>query len=1038
MSKNAIHNFNLSIKNSADIKSSEHLTEAIIKELAKVSKEINQQKDIEQLWQEQKALNTIANNSSTSIGEGATDITAEKSKKQLVSVSKTSSVSGGTPVNNIVSTGEGINGAPKLVGNTSSVAETTTSTSSASIGEGVADTTGGPIMSSAESVNTTSPGFGAGSNVLNFSNNTTTQTYANVEAQQTLMMPPMLHTNSGDPTIEAVKAEIKKKLNEANITNDTTEIAYWTNISKAFDEGATVQDFNGKKDHERFAKMYFGLQNWRLSAIGETTINNVNWGEASELMILKLLQLSKDDSEENLRDYYKRLIKEIKNPDVNIQQLFSEHDELFIVLKSVFPNLPDKITIQTKKVIYPNLSPQKMYPGIGAEEIYFVWSGTLLDNVEIKYGKGEIRKDKNGKYPNLKEGQWYDYDRINNPTKEGSTFWKASFYNTINGQHYFYHTIGQRHAYYQFVDAYLKTKGIISEWFDAAARVTMGSIKEALQGEIALGSAEMMNLWYLSDDTDEFLKGGNRYLFSDNMNNVKLLLEGKGKLNGDFIDAKGNKQSFKNLSQEELDLKLVEFEQTVVQDYINSSFKDLNSSLLKKSLEETSSETGNKEFDAIIKEINENFTHWMAPDIMQDIMEKYFTKDGKVIFNFAKYDDRVKLGQVMVKELYYLKLSDTFKVDNIDKILENPDKGNVRTEEYFIINQKNAVKEKPKHLKEYKLLERYERIRKNFNNKSSGLHEVAKVRDDIKRATAEEVKKSLKNILKEINNSLTIIENEVSDSAYAIDQIIYNDLRELYDEIKKEFETTRTNEPNDKEYVDLIESLYDDMTKINELSEKLRAKIVKEVGKTVDIAVKETKKLPDEIAVNALVKTAERICPGVGKFTDSNKEILFKKSYEATIAILLYEFAKGEGPEIRNFDYHEHKFAQALLKDRMIKEIMEETLKLLRQTNYDFVNRPDSKDLKLDLEFSPTSLTYAIEGIDKHLDSNLAQIFVGGTFALVRIKNKKLEGYIYNKTGRNSLMLHITDNIERKNIIDEKEVRLSTIIQRIYFTFKLP
>lgn len=72
MSKNAIHNFNLSIKNSADIKSSEHLTEAIIKELAKVSKEINQQKDIEQIWQEQKTLNAIANNSSTSIGEGAT------------------------------------------------------------------------------------------------------------------------------------------------------------------------------------------------------------------------------------------------------------------------------------------------------------------------------------------------------------------------------------------------------------------------------------------------------------------------------------------------------------------------------------------------------------------------------------------------------------------------------------------------------------------------------------------------------------------------------------------------------------------------------------------------------------------------------------------------------------------------------------------------------------------------------------------------------------------------------------------------------
>jgi hypothetical protein len=131
-----------------------------------------------------------------------------------------------------------------------------------------------------------------------------------------------------------------------------------------------------------------------------------------------------------------------------------------------------------------------------------------------------------------------------------------------------------------------------------------------------------------------------------------------------------------------------------------------------------------------------------------------------------------------------------------------------------------------------------------------------------------------------------------------------------------------------------------------------------------------------------------------------------------------------------------HKFAQAILQDRMIDEIMEETLKLLRQTNYDFVNKPDSKDLKVDLELSPTPL-YLIESFDKHLNSNLAQIFIGGAFALVRIKNKKLEGYIYNKTSRESLMLHLNiGNRIRKNN-GTKEKGLSTIMQRFYFTFKL-
>ncbi|MDA6070416.1 hypothetical protein NJT12_12370 [Flavobacterium sp. AC] len=1024
MSKNAIHNFNLSIQNSADIKSSEDLTKTIIKELAKVSKEMSQQKDIVQEWQEQKKQNAaaVANNSISSTEGGATDTTAEI-KETALSIGNTPLVTGETMSNLSVSSGI--------------IPSATTSISNALIGGGVTDdTTDRTTKSSAVSDNTNSPTSGSENNTLNFSTGITTQTYASVAAQEMLTVPQTLQTNNNEPKTEVVKTEIKKRLEAAIVANNTVETAYWKNISKAFDEGATAKNFVGKKDHDRFGKMYFDLQKWRLATIDEITINNINWGDASELMVLKLLQLSDDVKNKNLKGYNKRMIKEIRNPDVNIQKLFSEHDELFLLLKSVFPNLPDRITIQTSKKIYLNLSPQKMYPDIGVEQMYFVWSGSLLDNIEVKYGKGEIVIDKKGKYPALKEGQWYDFDRINNPTKEGSTFWKASLYNTINEQHYFYNTIGQRHAYYQFVDTYLKTRGIISEWFDAAARVTVGSIKEAIDGEIALGSAEMINLWYLSDNTDEFLKEGNKYLFSDNMNNVKLLLEGKGKLSGEFVDALGNKQSFKNLSKQELDLKLVEFEQSLVQDYINSSFKDLNNSLLKKALEEGSS-SGNKEFDSIIKEINENFTHWMAPDIMQDIMENHFTKDGKVIFNFAKYEDRVKLGQVMVKELYYLRLSDTFKVNTIDKILENPKQSNIRTSDHFIIDQKNAVKEKPKYLKEYKLLERLERINKNFDNISSGLDEVAKVRDDVQNATVEEIKNSLANIKKEIKNSLTNIGNEVSNSALAIEKIIYDDLKELYAEIKKEFKATRITGFDNKEYANLIEQLYADMSEINEISEKLRVKIPKELEKIVNTLTEEVKKLPDEIAVNALVKTAKRIYPGVEKLGEQEKKILFKKSYEATVAILIYEFATGKGLETRSFDYYEHKFAQALLKGRMIDEIMEETLKLLRQTNYDFVSKPDSKDLKLDLELSPTSI-YDIESFDKHLDSNLAQIFIGGAFALVRVKNKKLEGYIYNKTSRESLMIHLNvGNRNRKND-GEKEKQLSTIVQRIYFTFKLP
>ena len=1004
MSKNVMHNFNLSIQNSTDIKSSEHLTETIIKELAKVSKEMSQQKDIVQLWQEQKNQNATAilNNSIASAEGSAIDTTAVTMQNPMESISNTSSVSGDTMANFNLSTG------------------LTTSTSSALVGGGVADNISKTIINSTKSDNTTPPTAGAENSTINLTNGITTQTYANVATQQTLKVP-----GNSEPSPKTIKAEIKKKLEIAIRAKNTVEKAYWTGISKAFEQGATAQDFDGKPDHELFTKMYFGLKKWRLPAIDEVTIYNLNWVEVSESMLAKLYQLLKESDDKKLFAYYKRLIREIKNPDVNIQQLFSEHDELFVLLKSVFPNLPDKITIQTQKIIYPDLTPQKMYPDLGVESMYFIWARTLLAELEIKYGTGEVTRDYNtGKYPKLKLGQWYDKDRISMPDDQRSTFWKASLYNTINDRHYLYNTIAQRHAYYKFVDAYLKTKGIISEWFDAAARVTMGSVETALKGEMALGGPEMpLNLWFLSDETDEFLKGGNKYLFADNMNNVKLLLKGKGKLSGEFIDAKGNKQSFKNLSKQELDFKLVEFEQTLVQDYINSSFKDLNNSFLKKSFDEVPETTGNKEFDDIVRQINENFAVWMAPDIIEDIMEKHFTKNGKVIFNFAKYEDRVKLGQILVKKLYYLKLSDSFKVDNFDKIIENP-RENSRKTRYFRIDQKDAVKEEPKYLKEFKLFDRLSRIKKKLKEKSIYIL-----------VNLDEV------VIAFLNTGISIIE-EVIYSLIDIEEEITSDLGELYDEIKEEFERTKLSNHYSETYIDYIKNLYENIKEINDIRKMLKEKIVEKIeekGNKIQNKVKEEiVQLPNEITGNLIEKVANQIYPGIRHFTDENgKESLFRKSSDATVAMLLYEFATGTGKQSRDFDFYKHKFAQDILKDRMINEIMEETLKLLIQTNYDFVNKPDSKDLKINLEFSPT-LTYAIESLDKHFDSNLAQILIGGAFALVRIRKGKLEGYIYNETTRESLMLHLSvGNIERKDDRSQ-ERRLSTIVQRIYFTFKLP
>ena len=118
-------------------------------------------------------------------------------------------------------------------------------------------------------------------------------------------------------------------------------------------------------------------------------------------------------------------------------------------------------------------------------------------------------------------------------------------------------------------------------------------------------------------------------LFSHNMKNVRSLL-GNGSLSGGFTDANGNKQSFDGLSGMALDNKLVEFEQSKVQEYINSyKGNDLNS---------------------IIENINGLMSNPLGPGAVKDVMKEHF--DGGKSFNFKNYEDRVKLGQELIKKLH--------------------------------------------------------------------------------------------------------------------------------------------------------------------------------------------------------------------------------------------------------------------------------------------------------------------------------------------------------------------------------------------------
>lgn len=350
MSKNVIHNFNISIKNSTDIKSSEHLTENFIKELAKVSNEMHQQKDIVQIWKEQQIQNAAnANNPSALIKGGPTYSTAETSEKNAISVLDTSLVLEKKNPNVLI----GI----------------TTLTANAPIGGGVADTTGRITTSSPTSVNITPPIFGVDNNTLNFSSGLTTQTYAGVVSQQTLTVPKNIQMNSNEPSIEIVKAEIKKILDVATATNNSVEIEYWRNISKAFEEGAIAQDFDGKPNDMLFTQMYAKLKQLNSFTIESQSFN---WDIIRKKMIESIdtnILNGKISTESSIR--WKNIRQQINNDTINVANLFEQYDELFLLLKEVegLDALPISFTIITKTKIYPNLSADK-YPAIGTEDVY--------------------------------------------------------------------------------------------------------------------------------------------------------------------------------------------------------------------------------------------------------------------------------------------------------------------------------------------------------------------------------------------------------------------------------------------------------------------------------------------------------------------------------------------------------------------------------------------------------------------------------------------------------------------------------------------
>jgi len=194
----------------------------------------------------------------------------------------------------------------------------------------------------------------------------------------------------------------------------------------------------------------------------------------------------------------------------------------------------------------------------------------------------------------------------------------------------------------------------------------------------------------------------------------------------------------------------------------------------------------------------------------------------------------------------------------------------------------------------------------------------------------------------------------------------------------------------------------------------------------------------DKIAVAALKETARIFFYVDGKdfsdLSEADKQKVFKTDELGTIGILLWEFATGTGKEIRKFDVGIHPFADRLIEGRILGEIVKEFNDKLKARGYDFSKLENTGTVNVALEFSPNKNPSSwLESLIKHVNSNPTQFFVGGAIAKVKIQNKNLMIQIYNETSRNSLMLHIGKNYDRRN----GNKPLSTIKQYVNAKYRI-
>lgn len=190
---------------------------------------------------------------------------------------------------------------------------------------------------------------------------------------------------------------------------------------------------------------------------------------------------------------------------------------------------------------------------------------------------------------------------------------------------YYFDRIIDRSRFYGRMGFLLRSRGVDSVWFDAAALVT---------NETGVGAADNLNLWFMNDLTEDFLRNGNMYLTKFNVEDFAGPL-----MRGEEI------RGAEGLRGRARDYRMVEIEQAHVSDFVNRYMAG-------RSAEERA---------AIARQINAGFTDFKFPvasglgaamrhPALEYALDRVRAAKG-ADFDFMNESERVALGKAVIDYL---------------------------------------------------------------------------------------------------------------------------------------------------------------------------------------------------------------------------------------------------------------------------------------------------------------------------------------------------------------------------------------------------